>query len=192
MTIKKLCEVVETNESYDLYFDKFENIRAYRKEVFPAGTHEHFISVAWVKASAGDYEWSEDDYHWGWDSSTIYELLCAFTPMLMSSEEHKFRVYLGKPKYLGEWDRAHDIEEYMGVDDEEDDNVNHPSHYISNGIESIDVIEAFTKDLSGIEAFCTGNVIKYILRWKHKNGIEDLKKAKWYLDRIINSYKEEN
>lgn len=191
MTIKKLCEVVETKDGYSLYFNNFEDIRAYRKEVFPAGTNEDFISVACIKASAGDYEWSENDYHWGWDASIINKLVSAYDA-IMNSEGRKFLVCLGNPKYLGEWDRAQDIEEYMGISDEDDDNVNHPSHYISNGIESIDVIEAFTMDLFGIEAFCTGNVIKYILRWKHKNGIEDLKKAKWYIDRIINSYEEEN
>lgn len=47
------------------------------------------------------------------------------------------------------------------------DMVNHPEHYISNsGIEVIDVIEAFTSDLKGIEATDTGNIIKYICRWK--------------------------
>lgn len=64
--------------------------------------------------------------------------------------------------------------------------VDHPSHYQSEtGLEVIDVIEAFTFDLKGIEAFDTGNVIKYICRWKNKNGIEDLKKANWYLNHLI-------
>lgn len=65
------------------------------------------------------------------------------------------------------------------------DNVNHPQHYISDGIEVIDVIKAFTKDCTPFEAYCSGNVIKYICRWKHKNGIEDLKKARAYLDMMI-------
>ena len=66
------------------------------------------------------------------------------------------------------------------------DMVNHPSHYQSEtGLEVIDVIEAFTFDLKGIEAVCTGNALKYLCRWPHKNGLEDLKKARWYLDRLI-------
>lgn len=69
--------------------------------------------------------------------------------------------------------------------------VNHPSHYQSKaGLEVIDIIKAFTADLEGEEAFCTGNVIKYICRWKSKNGVEDLKKAKWYLDRLIKQVEE--
>ena len=64
--------------------------------------------------------------------------------------------------------------------------VDHPKHYqTTTGIEAIDVMEAFTADLSGAEAVNTSNVIKYILRWKHKNGLEDLKKCRWYLDRLI-------
>lgn len=64
--------------------------------------------------------------------------------------------------------------------------VSHPDHYQSEtGLEVIDVIEAFTFDLKGIEGFDTGNIIKYICRWKEKNGLEDLKKAKWYLDHLI-------
>lgn len=64
--------------------------------------------------------------------------------------------------------------------------VNHPQHYISEtGLETIDVIEAFTFDLKGIEAVCTANILKYICRWKNKNGLQDLKKARWYLDRLI-------
>lgn len=64
--------------------------------------------------------------------------------------------------------------------------VNHPEHYQSNnGIEAIDVMDAFTEGLEGIEAVDTAQVIKYICRWKKKNGLEDLKKAKWYLDHLI-------
>lgn len=66
------------------------------------------------------------------------------------------------------------------------DNVNHPQHYQSkSGLETIDVIEAFTEGLVGGEATNTGNVLKYMCRWKSKNGLEDLKKARWYLDRLI-------
>ena len=64
--------------------------------------------------------------------------------------------------------------------------VTHPSHYQSKtGLEVIDVIEAFTDGLVGIEATDTGNVIKYICRWNHKNGLQDLKKCRWYLDHLI-------
>ena len=71
------------------------------------------------------------------------------------------------------------------------DMVNHPSHYkAKNGMEVIDVIEAFTANLSGYEATHTGNIIKYICRWKEKNGLEDLRKAQWYLNRLIKNIEE--
>ena len=75
----------------------------------------------------------------------------------------------------------------------EPDNVNHPSHYkTKNGLETIQVIEAFTDGLMGVEATDTGNIIKYVCRWKKKNGLEDLKKAQWYLNHLINHVEKEN
>lgn len=65
-------------------------------------------------------------------------------------------------------------------------NVNHPSHYNQSGVvECIDAMDAATVQLTGQEAICTSQVIKYVWRWKGKNGVEDLKKARWYLDRLI-------
>ena len=66
--------------------------------------------------------------------------------------------------------------------------VSHPDHYQSGkGIEVIDVIEAFTEGLTGVEAFDTGNIIKYICRWnKKENGVQDLKKVIWYTQHLIN------
>lgn len=66
------------------------------------------------------------------------------------------------------------------------DPVNHPNHYqTKSGLETIQVIEAFTEGLEGIYAVDTANVIKYICRWKKKNGLQDLKKAQWYLNNLI-------
>lgn len=80
--------------------------------------------------------------------------------------------------------------------DIQDKMVTHPDHYQSGtGMEVIDVIEAFTFDLKGIEATDTGNILKYICRWKKKNGLQDLKKAQWYLEHLIKhieELKEEN
>ena len=59
------------------------------------------------------------------------------------------------------------------------DDIKKPVHYNQGGIEPIDYIVA--NKLS----YCEGNVVKYITRWKHKNGVQDLKKAKQYIDFII-------
>ena len=64
--------------------------------------------------------------------------------------------------------------------------VNHPSHYNQGKVEVIDAIEDWNLN------FCEGNVIKYVARHRHKDEpIEDLKKAKWYLERLIKSLEEE-
>jgi hypothetical protein len=65
------------------------------------------------------------------------------------------------------------------------DAVNHPTHYTAGGIECIDAIKSAMTGLSGFEGYCTGNAIKYLWRWKRKNGVQDLEKARWYLDRLI-------
>ena len=65
------------------------------------------------------------------------------------------------------------------------DNVNHPDHYCKGGIECKDAIKAAVTGLEGFEAVCVGNAIKYLWRWKYKNGAEDLRKAKKYLDMLL-------
>ena len=63
------------------------------------------------------------------------------------------------------------------------DNVNHPPHYNQAGIECLDAIAAATDN--GYEYYLQGNIIKYLWRYRYKNGVEDLKKAQFYLDRLI-------
>ena len=68
------------------------------------------------------------------------------------------------------------------------DVVDKPEHYNTNlpeGVEVIDIIAAQTAGLFGIRAVCQANVIKYVLRWQKKNGVQDLEKARFYLDRLI-------
>lgn len=64
------------------------------------------------------------------------------------------------------------------------DIVNHPSHYTQGSIECIEAIKAATVNLKGIEAVCTANAIKYLWRWKEKNGVTDLDKAIWYINKL--------
>lgn len=66
------------------------------------------------------------------------------------------------------------------------DYVDHPNHYQSSkGIEVIDVIDAFRENLTGVVAFDVGCAIKYMCRWKKKGGVEDLRKAVWYISHAI-------
>ena len=75
-------------------------------------------------------------------------------------------------------------EQEKEVDNVVNDPVNHPSHY-SGKVECIDCIESAVSGLDGFHGFCAGNAIKYIFRFSHKNGVEDLRKAEWYIDRLI-------
>jgi hypothetical protein len=69
----------------------------------------------------------------------------------------------------------------------DNDNVNHPSHYTAGKYEVIELIESITNsmELTPFEGYMLGNAIKYISRFKRKNGIEDLEKAQWYINRLI-------
>ena len=67
-----------------------------------------------------------------------------------------------------------------------------PGHYKSkNGLEVIDCIEAFTEDLTGIEAVCVANILKYICRYKKKNGLQDVLKSRWYCEKLIKYLEEQ-
>lgn len=63
--------------------------------------------------------------------------------------------------------------------------VNHPNHYTQGKVECLEALESATQGLVGIEAVDTANAIKYLWRWKHKNGVQDLHKAIFYINHLI-------
>ncbi len=67
------------------------------------------------------------------------------------------------------------------------DPVNSPAHYASGAIECIDAIEA-SMTAEEFQGYCKGNLIKYSWRYRNKGGVQDLGKARWYLDRLIASW----
>lgn len=80
------------------------------------------------------------------------------------------------------------LDNYLNIDEKQDDdtesNVVSPTHYrLDNGKEAIDII----RDVLGqsVRAYYIGNIIKYLIRYKYKNGVEDLEKAKIYLEWLI-------
>ena len=92
------------------------------------------------------------------------------------------------------WQRPTQPEELPFIDDEpkRDDNVNHPSHYTQGSIECIEALEAATVNKQGIEAICVANIIKYLWRYESKNGLEDVKKAQWYLQKLVDNLEQNN
>ena len=69
------------------------------------------------------------------------------------------------------------------IDKDKQDMVNSPPHYNASGIECIDAIAAATGE--NFEYYLQGNIMKYVWRYRYKNGTEDLKKAQWYLEKLI-------
>lgn len=79
---------------------------------------------------------------------------------------------------------THTFENFEWYREMLDDTVNNPPHYNQAGIECIDAIEAALGD--GFQYYLQGNIMKYLWRYRYKNGVEDLRKAKWYLTKLIN------
>lgn len=115
---------------------------------------------------AGDFYWS----HHGFDGDII-----AYRLQKQAKSEQV------RDDAAGDDDEA-DLNECIGQDV---DVVNHPSHYTKGSIECIDAIDSATVGKSGIEAVCVANIIKYLFRYEEKNGLEDVKKARWYLNKLI-------
>ncbi|MDW3946623.1 DUF3310 domain-containing protein [Staphylococcus saprophyticus] len=80
------------------------------------------------------------------------------------------------------------IIEWNAVPQYPDDTVNHPSHYNYGDIEVIDFIEQVTQHYNANVAYHIGNAIKYLARSPHKNGKEDIEKAKWYIERAFENW----
>lgn len=93
---------------------------------------------------------------------------------------------------FGEWsdDKLAIAYEEVKMDGGSPDMVNHPKHYTQGGIECIECIKAAVTNKVGIEAVCVANVIKYLFRYEEKNGIEDVRKAKWYIERLLKELEE--
>ena len=90
-------------------------------------------------------------------------------------------------KYLsGEKKQAQEQSDHKQVMDM----VNSPPHYNKSGIETIQAIKAMTD--TGFEYYLQGNIMKYLWRYRYKNGAEDLKKAQWYLNELINVVEDED
>lgn len=100
---------------------------------------------------------------------------CMQYEMLGSSPENDDNIFL-----FGD-----EFELFEEESPQQNDTVNHPSHYTQGRFEVIDIIEDAVQGADPFEAVCLANVIKYTTRYRHKNGVEDLKKAQWYLAKLI-------
>lgn len=84
----------------------------------------------------------------------------------------------------GEEDKKQVEENYRILFESASDNVNHPAHYETGEFECIDVMIE-TQGEDAVKEYCLCAAFKYLYRHKRKNGLEDIKKARWYLDKFI-------
>jgi hypothetical protein len=107
---------------------------------------------------------------------------------IFNCENPKFKLVVHKNAIQRtiEWESSPDRgEKNLSMKIDKIDNVNHPKHYQTpGGIECIDMISS-TLGEEGFSNYCQGNIIKYVVRYRQKGGIESLQKARWYLDTLI-------
>jgi hypothetical protein len=106
--------------------------------------------------------------------------------MFKQKENHKWRCYTCSTEFVG---GEVFLDGLRGVcqichTKKYGDNVNHPTHYTSGGIETIDYLEAKLSQDEFV-GYLKGNILKYMSRANLKNGAEDYKKAQWYLNKLI-------
>lgn len=70
----------------------------------------------------------------------------------------------------------------------QEERVNHPSHYTWGKVETIDLVRSLLTD-GEYSGYLKGNILKYVHRYEHKNGVEDLEKAQWYLKELVHETK---
>lgn len=178
-----------------IQFNKEETMKLYHTE-----TQEEFDALM-VYVEKKGYEWNTKEKPTEYNCWNIFKketvIVIEYDINLgFASKEYCERVYPDTPikKYKVKQDEVakyHDdtanIAKAMsaiGVSMKNDNNdkVNNPAHYTTGGIETLDYIKAKVKDYP---SYVAGNILKYVSRYEHKNGIEDLKKAQFYLNDLI-------
>lgn len=177
-------------------FNKEETMKLYHTE-----TQEDYNALMAYVEKKG-YEWNTKEKPIEYNCWNIFKketvIVIEYGIKLgFASKEYCERVYPDTPiqKYKAKQDKVakcHDdaanaMKAFSAggasVKNENTDNVNNPVHYTAGGIETLDYIKAKVKDYP---SYVAGNILKYVSRYEYKNGIEDLKKAQFYLNDLIN------
>lgn len=179
-----------------IQFNKEETMKLYHTE-----TQEEFDALM-VYVEKKGYEWNTKEKPTEYNCWNIFKketvIVIEYDINLgFASKEYCERVYPDTPikKYkvkqdeVAKWfdDAANAMKAVatvgVSMKNDNNDNVNNPSHYTAGGVETLDYIKAKVKDYP---SYVAGNILKYVSRYEHKNGIEDLKKAQFYLNDLIN------
>lgn len=178
-----------------IQFNKEETMKLYHTE-----TQEEFDALM-VYVEKKGYEWNTKEKPTEYNCWNIFKketvIVIEYDINLgFASKEYCERVYPDTPikkykvkqdevaKWFGGATNAMKAFSSNGVSmkNENNDKVNNPAHYTAGGIETLDYIKAKVNDYP---SYAAGNILKYVSRYEHKNGIEDLKKAQFYLNDLI-------
>lgn len=178
-----------------IQFNKEETMKLYHTE-----TQEEFDALM-VYVEKKGYEWNTKEKPTEYNCWNIFKketvIVIEYDINLgFASKEYCERVYPDTPikKYKAKQDKVakyHDdaanVAKAMSaigvsMENENNDKINNPAHYTAGGIETLDYIKAKVKDYP---SYAVGNILKYVSRYEHNNGIEDLKKAQFYLNDLI-------
>ncbi|EHQ3540424.1 DUF3310 domain-containing protein [Listeria monocytogenes] len=165
----------ETQEDFDALLEELKNERYswFFGEVIPS-----YDSELWERYKQDTVVHIEEDGV-SWGSLSYAKYLHPNTPI------QKYKAKQDKVVKCHE-DAANAMKAFssggVSMKNENTDNVNNPAHYTAGGIETLDYIKAKVKDYP---SYVAGNILKYVSRYEHKNGIEDLKKAQFYLNDLI-------
>lgn len=178
-----------------IQFNKEETMKLYHTE-----TQEEFDALM-VYVEKKGYEWNTKEKPTEYNCWNIFKketvIVIEYDINLgFASKEYCERVYPDTPieKYKVKQDEVakwfvgatNDMKALSAIGismkNENNDKINNPAHYTAGGIETLDYIKAKVKDYP---SYAAGNILKYVSRYEHKNGIEDLKKAQFYLNDLI-------
>lgn len=164
----------------------------------------HYRDVAYVKTWDGKQGVLTDNDDWVFVGGKVEDYF--FEDEVSNKKRSKSNDVQQKKRFehlkgnLSRMDRLHgvkldeqtpnDMRKLVSGSEEPNDIVNKPSHYTYGKIEIIEIVEQVTATYPVKIAFSIGNALKYICRAPFKNGVEDLKKAVWYLDRAIKKWEE--
>lgn len=177
-----------------IQFNKEETMKLYHTE-----TQEDYNALM-IELEKKGYKWNEVEKateNNAWDvfkNNTVVIKVCD-TDLGFASKGYCERFYIDTPiqKYKAQQDSLSNwvysdaakvffTDNGVSMKNDNNDKVNNPAHYTAGGIETLDYIKAKVKDYP---SYAAGNILKYVSRYEHKNGIEDLKKAQFYLNDLI-------
>ncbi len=202
--IRKL--ISKRNGKQDVYIEQMsrEGTTPFNKEetmnLYHTETQEDYNALM-IELEGEGYKWNEVEKateNNAWDvfkDNTVVIKECD-ADLGFASKGYCERIYIDTPiqKYKAQQDSLSNwvysdaakvffTDNGVSMKNDNNDNVNNPAHYTAGGIETLDYIKAKVKDYP---SYAAGNILKYVSRYEHKNGIEDLKKAQCYLNDLIN------